>query len=479
MKTIIQLFATFLLFLMLGYSTAQVPEAFNYQAVARNAAGNVLPDQALGVRISLHEGSESGDVVYSETFTPTTNEFGLFTLAIGTGTPVTGVFSDIDWSDYQYWLQVEMDMSGGTSYANMGASKLLSVPYAMHSASSVWKKSGTSINYVDGMVGVGTVSPVAVLDVTRSNTLTNSQLWLSQKGTGDATVGFQTPGTNWSIGIDQSDAGKLKIGNSYDASVNTQMTFSSGGNVAIGTESPNLSTKLHVETTGPVGGYFTTNYTSGGTYALFGQYLGTSSIDGIGVMGISTPTDYYGIGGYFNGGYIGSYGVSQGSSYNIYYGSYGAATTSGAGYAIGVFGSASASSGVAYGLYCSGNGGYTGTWSNVSDAKFKSNIAGYSAKTIDKIMLLKPVSYTMKTAEYPFMGFSSGTQIGFIAQDVKSVFPSLVEKGVHPGATKTDPLIEYEALNYIGMIPILVKAIQEQQQEIELLREEIELLKNK
>jgi len=50
---------------------------------------------------------------------------------------------------------------------------------------------------------------------------------------------------------------------------------------------------------------------------------------------------------------------------------------------------------------------------------------------------------------------------------------------MHPGATKNDPVIEYDALNYIGMIPILVKAIQEQQAEIELLREEIELLKQK
>jgi len=151
MKTIIQLFATFLLFLMLGFSYAQVPQAFNYQAVARNEAGNVLPDQAIGIRVSLHEGSESGDVVYSETFAPTTNDFGLFTLAIGTGTVVSGNFSTINWSDYQYWLQVEMDMTGGTTYANMGASKLLSVPYAMYAAktepSMVGTVPGTSFSY--------------------------------------------------------------------------------------------------------------------------------------------------------------------------------------------------------------------------------------------------------------------------------------------------------------------------------------------
>jgi len=344
MKTIIQLFTTFLLFLMLGYSYAQVPQAFNYQAVARNNAGNVLPLQDLGVRISLHVGSESGDVVYSETFTPTTNEFGLFTLSIGTGTPVTGTFSTINWSDYQYWLQVEMDMSGGTSYADMGTSKLLSVPYAMHSASLVWKKSGLSIHYLDGNVGIGTTDPLA-------------------------------------------------------------------------------DTKLHVESTTPYGGYFSTNYSSNSSSALNGVYTATSANDGKGVYGRSIPTDYYGIGGYFEGGYIGSVGITESAGNYTYYGSYGYASTSGSGYAIGVYGSAYSGSGVAYALYCSGNGGYTGTWSNVSDAKFKSNIADYSAKAMDKIMLLKPVTYTMKTADYPFMGFNSGTQIGFIAQDVKTVFP--------------------------------------------------------
>jgi len=400
MKTTIQLFATFLLFLMLGYSYAQVPQAFNYQAVARNNAGNVLPLQDLGVRISLHVGSESGDILYSETFTPTTNEFGLFTLSIGTGTPVTGTFSTINWSDYQYWLQVEMDMSGGTSYADMGTSKLLSVPYAMHSASSVWKKSGLSIHYLDG-------------------------------------------------------------------------------NVGIGTNAPSGSTKLHVASATPYSAIFTSDYLSSSTHVVHAEFVGSGSSDAVGVYGQSIPADYFGIGGYFLGGYIGAVGITSGSGSSSYYGNYGYATTSGPGYTYGLYGASDSYGGVSYGVYCSGNGAYTGSWSAVSDAKFKNNIAGYSENILDDIMLLRPVTYSMKTAEYPTLGFGSGTEIGFIAQDVKTVFPSLVTKGAHPGATKTDPVIEYEALNYIGMIPILVKAIQEQQAEIELLREEIELLKSK
>jgi len=113
---------------------AQAPQAFNYQAVARDVSGNVLSNQALGIRVSIHLGSASGAVSYSETFAPTTNEFGLFTLAIGTGTIIDGQFDTIAWGKSQYWLQVEMDPAGGATYTDMGTSQLLSVPYAMYAA---------------------------------------------------------------------------------------------------------------------------------------------------------------------------------------------------------------------------------------------------------------------------------------------------------------------------------------------------------
>ncbi|MPM43749.1 hypothetical protein SDC9_90426 [bioreactor metagenome] len=372
-----------------------------------------------------------------------------------------------------------MDVNGGTSYSNMGTSQLLSVPYSLYSASSVWKKSGTSINYLDGMVGIGTNIPVAVLDITRNNAATNSQLWLSQKGSGDATMGFLVPTSNWSIGIDQNDGGKFKIASSYDASYLTKMTFSKDGNVGIGTTDPISSARLHVTSSSGYAGYFSSDSSSSMTQAVRGQYNGSGATDGVGVYGYSHPVDNYGIGGYFRGGYRGVVGYSTGVGTVYYYGVRGIAETTGAGHTYGVYGSATTNGGTAYGLYCSGSGAYTGTWTDVSDAKFKSNVADYTESALGKIMLLRPVTFTMKTSEYPFMGFETGTQIGFIAQEVKIVFPSLVENEVHPGENHDDPGIEYEGMNYIGLIPVLVKAIQEQQEEIELLKAEIELLKSK
>lgn len=477
MKTSVKILIAFLFILMSVVAMSQSPQAFNYQAVARNAAGNVLPSMAVGIRVSLHQGSESGDVIYSETFAPTTNEFGIFTLAIGTGTVVSGNFSTINWSGYQYWLQVEADLDGGTTYENMGTSQLLSVPYAMYAAKSVWEKNGASAVYMDGGVGIGTLTPTAALDVVRNDNMTNSQIWVKQQGSGDASIGFNTPSGSWGIANDQSDYGKLKIGNSAFASSSPQMTFDQNGHIGLGTTNPSAQSKLNVASSNRYAGYFTSDSASGYTQVIRGEFTGSGALDAIGVYGYSHPTDNYGIGGYFHGGYRGVLGYSNGTGTAYYYGVRGIAETTGAGHTYGLYGSATTAGGVAYGVYCSGSGAYTGTWTDVSDAKFKSNVANYNESALQKIMLLRPVTFTMKTAEYPFMGFESGTQIGFIAQEVKTVFPSLVESEVHPGETHDDPGIEYEGMNYIGLIPILVKAIQEQQLEIELLKQEIELLK--
>jgi len=113
------------------YSTAQAPQSFKYQAVARDASGEVLANQQVNFQISILQGSETGTSVYSETHVDSTNQFGLVTLEIGTGT-TTDDFTAIDWGSDTYFIQIEMDASGGTSYTLMGTSQLLSVPYALH-----------------------------------------------------------------------------------------------------------------------------------------------------------------------------------------------------------------------------------------------------------------------------------------------------------------------------------------------------------
>ncbi len=73
---------------------AQSPQSFKYQAVVRDTAGGILQNQAVGIRLSIHENTAGGNIVCRETFSETTNDFGLVNLEIGTGIPV-GTFAGI------------------------------------------------------------------------------------------------------------------------------------------------------------------------------------------------------------------------------------------------------------------------------------------------------------------------------------------------------------------------------------------------
>jgi site-specific recombinase XerD len=61
-----------------------------------------------------------------------------------------------------------------------------------------------------------------------------------------------------------------------------------------------------------------------------------------------------------------------------------------------------------------------------SDRRFKKNIAPIT-DVLGKLDQLQPVTYEMRTDEFPQYGFGSGTAYGLIAQDVEQVFPQLVE----------------------------------------------------
>lgn len=114
-----------------GSGTGQVPELLNYQTVIRNASGSVIPNRGVSFRISVLESSTSGSAVYVETHNITTSSYGLVNFHIGSGNVITGAFNTIDWGANNYYLQVELDTTGGTNYQLMGATQFVSVPYAL------------------------------------------------------------------------------------------------------------------------------------------------------------------------------------------------------------------------------------------------------------------------------------------------------------------------------------------------------------
>jgi len=201
------------------FAFAQVPEKMSYQAVVRNSSGQLLQNQNVGVKVSILQNSDSGTVVYSERLTGTTNTNGLVSLAIGTGTVLSGTFNTINWSTGNYYLKTETDPTGGTSYTIAGTSQLLSVPYAMYAKSSggaatLWNSSGSDIyNANTGNVGVGTNSPAYKFDLLHGGSTgirlksSSSYSTLDIDGfTGDAAVRFANNGVNqWNVRNNPAD----------------------------------------------------------------------------------------------------------------------------------------------------------------------------------------------------------------------------------------------------------------------------------
>lgn len=110
-------------------STAQPPQKYKYQGIARNTNSTVVANQSISLRTSIHQGSAAWTVIYKETQSTLTNQLGVFNINVGAGTVVTGNFSTIRWDLNDYFQEVEMDITGGTTYVSMGTSQLLSVPY--------------------------------------------------------------------------------------------------------------------------------------------------------------------------------------------------------------------------------------------------------------------------------------------------------------------------------------------------------------
>ncbi len=132
---------------------AQAPQSFSYQAIVRDSNGNPLADQLVSIQITLHQGTDVGPEVYCETHSVTTNPLGLVNLEIGQGTVVFGTFYAIEWESGVYYLEVELDPAGGTTYVPLGTTQLLSVPYALFSEKTAQTYSaGTGIDITDGTI---------------------------------------------------------------------------------------------------------------------------------------------------------------------------------------------------------------------------------------------------------------------------------------------------------------------------------------
>jgi hypothetical protein len=302
-------------------SFAQAPQAIPYQGVARNAAGNILASQPIGLLINIHDVTSTGTIVYSETQAVTTSTLGLFTVNIGAGTPVTGTLAGVNWGTGAKFIQVEMDATGGTDYVNMGTTQLMSVPYALfagngggssgnvppgtaigntiHWNGSAWVADNTIYN--DGTkVGIGNITPNAFFNVapgqtvlfgTDSTSAENKLMWLPTKGAfraGRYLGSTNDPIGNYSTAMGSSTAsGNLStaMGGSL---ANAEFSTATGGSVANGV----ASTAMGASTAN--GDYSTamgnTTLAKSVNETVIGTYNDTSNTNRLFEIGDGTPS---------------------------------------------------------------------------------------------------------------------------------------------------------------------------------------------
>lgn len=185
---------------------AQSPEKMSYQAVVRDGSNNLVTSSAVGMQISILQGSPSGTAMYVETQTPTTNANGLVSIEIGAGTVVSGDFTTINWANGPYFIKTETDPAGGISYTITGTSQLLSVPYALHAKTAETVTGG--ITETDPVFGASVASGITGTDTTNWNNKLDSYTETDPVFGASVASGItETDTTNWNNKQDQLVAG--------------------------------------------------------------------------------------------------------------------------------------------------------------------------------------------------------------------------------------------------------------------------------
>jgi Chaperone of endosialidase len=223
-----------------------------------------------------------------------------------------------------------------------------------------------------------------------------------------------------------------------DAMANTTINDNcSGANACL--EASNSGTGDGIDVSNAIGGGYGIN-AAGGTAGVLGSCSDLSGGDGVigtcttgdGVHGSSGSTSSSGVSGLNTSGGSGGHGV------------YGKISSAGPGTAI--YGENNSASSGAYAGYFDGNVTVTGTFSNPSDVRLKKNIQPM-AGALDQLLKLRGV--TFEWTDPADHGSLTGTQRGFIAQEVEKVFPTWVQedgKGIKSVDMRGLEALEVESL---------------------------------
>lgn len=347
-----------------------------------------------------------------------------------------------------YWQSISLITSGGGgscdwTVENLGTSGS-SVQHDVYSAV------GTSTTCPDAKdaVGIGIGQPEYKLDIAHSDTDVDRP--------GGLRVDVETDASGWHYGVASSV---------YPASGGTAMT-----NAA--------SVSAKVDNVGTA---------SSGTADSYGVFARSNTDEdlfvrkSIGVYGDAvasdgTPTSIWG--GEFSAR---GTGATATEGIGVYAHVTNSTGTMGTGY--GVYAECSGATNNWAGWF-QGNAKVTGTLTvattvYTSDAMLKENVVDLPPSAAgEAIMELRPVSYDFNQAQFGYLDLPQGPQVGLIAQEVETVLPGLVHSSVQPATRDEDGNVLHEELsikgiNYVGLVPYLIAAFQEQNARIAALESDL------
>ena len=120
----------YLITLVTTVSFAQ--EGISYQAIAYDNNGFEMSSQEIQLQLSILGDSINGSAEYVESHTVTTNDFGLFSIVIGSGI-TEGNMSSVNWKSPKF---LKVEMQNGEEMTTLGVSQFLSVPFSYYSQKS-------------------------------------------------------------------------------------------------------------------------------------------------------------------------------------------------------------------------------------------------------------------------------------------------------------------------------------------------------
>lgn len=504
---------------------AQIPNAISYQGILLNpTTAEPVANGQHTVKFRVYDAPTGGNFQWETSSIDVTTFKGLFTTIIPVPASAT-------WNQALY---VEVVANGVES----GRIQLTTVPYAFRAGSAIaMDAAGLTGTINDSRLSThlqdladGTLSDSKL--TVHLQDLADGSLSGSKIGEGISASNITTgtlPSTVMPSGSISGNGtvNQLAYWTGTNQMGSTGVTWEAAeSELGVGTSTPRASVAISHGPSHPVGAALAidntwnlagrktgldislTSNSSGAAYGINAQLAtgGTGERYGVSATSSSDATNsstIYGIAGYADGQgtreHRGVYGKASATNASELAGVYGEATAaSGTKYGVrglatgagpnnyGVYGSATNAFNN-YGVYSNGhfhtvgNITFTGTSTQSSDRKLKRNIVALPP-SLDKILQLKPSSYYFRTTEYARMNLAKGRQMGLIAQDVEKLFPELVSTQINAqeddeNGNTISPQFEYKAINYIALIPVLIKGMQEQQAMIDDLKKEIQQLK--